>query len=842
MATTNSVCPAPMKTTSNGSWQGDNPLDYALPLIIVQICLVVAFTRTLAFLLRPLRQPRVIAEIIGGILLGPSALGRSHKFLDTVFPKRSLTVLDTLANIGLLFFLFLVGLELDLNSIKRTGKKALAIALAGITLPFALGIVASAVLRSTVSQGVAQAPFLVFMGVALSITAFPVLARILAELKLLTTDVGRMAMSAAAVNDVAAWILLALAVALSGNDTSPLVSLYVLGAGIAFVLLSAFAIRPLLVWMVRRSPEGEPVKEMYVCAMLALVLAAGFVTDAIGIHALFGAFIIGIIMPKEGPFTGILIEKIEDLVSSLFLPLYFVSSGLKTNVATIRGADSWGLLCLVIFFACAGKLGGTVLVSMAYKIPAIEALALGLLMNTKGLVELIVLNIGKDRQVLNDQTFAILVLMALFTTFMTTPLVLAIYKPARRVTAYKHRTVERANGVDTELRILACFHSSRNIPTMINLIESSRGTRRRGITVYAMHLMELSERPSAISMVHKARLNGLPFWNKKRDDRDHIVVAFEAYQQLSSVSIRPMTAISHFSTIHEDVCTSAQQKRASLILLPFHKHQRLDGALESLGHDFCQINQRVLRYAPCSVAILVDRGLGGATQVSASDVSFSAVVLFFGGRDDREALAYGVRIAEHPGIGLTVVRFLPPSGEDGKDLMTSCWNADHRVTVHPDKSSVNDDDQTRTATSTSATSAGGKSEKEMDEENITYFKTKIKPANPSISYEEKVVGTKEEVTEVIRGVNKCNLFLVGRRAPMASLDPKTDCPELGPVGCLLASPDFFTTASALVIQQYEPAAHPLISLEPEDVDEVQDIPDTPAHAHAGQSAAAVAFR
>ncbi|XP_068659679.1 cation/H(+) antiporter 19-like [Aristolochia californica] len=809
MATTE-VCPAPMKATSNGSWQGDNPLDYALPLAIVQICLVVIFTRTLAFLLKPLRQPRVIAEIIGGILLGPSAIGRNQKFLDAVFPKRSLTVLDTLANIGLLFFLFLVGLELDLTAIKRTGKKALAIALAGISLPFVLGIGTSVVLRSTISQGVAHAPFLVFMGVALSITAFPVLARILAELKLLTTDVGRMAMSAAAVNDVAAWILLALAIALSGKDTSPLVSLYVLGTGISFVLLAAYVIRPVLVWMAQRSQEGEPVKELYICATLALVLAAGFVTDTIGIHALFGAFIVGIVMPKEGPFAGILIEKIEDLVSSLLLPLYFVSSGLKTNVTTISGAESWGLLCLVIFTACAGKIGGTVLVSMAYKIPGREALALGFLMNTKGLVELIVLNIGKDRKVLNDQTFAILVLMALVTTFITTPLVMAIYKPARRVAPYKHRTVERANGVDTELRVLACFHSTRNIPTMINLIESSRGTRRRGITVYAMHLMELSERPSAISMVHKARLNGLPFWNKKRDDRDHIVVAFEAYQQLSSVYVRPMTAISHFSSIHEDICTSAQQKRASLILLPFHKHQRLDGALESLGHDFHQVNQRVLSYAPCSVGILIDRGLGGATQVSASDISFSAVVLFFGGRDDREALAYGIRIAEHPGIGLTVLRFLPAAG---KNLT---WNADQRVTVT---------DQGET----------GKADKELDEECITYFKTKIKPANPSISYLENEVGSKEEVIEGIKGVNRCNLFLVGRKPPTVPLESRTDCPELGPVGCFLASSDFFTTASALVIQQYDQASHR--SLEVEEVEDTQEVPDTPAHVGVTNNAA-----
>ncbi|KAI0494224.1 hypothetical protein KFK09_024355 [Dendrobium nobile] len=500
----NSTCLQPMKATSNRSFQGDSPLEFALPLLILQICLVVVLTQTLAFLLRPLHQPSVIAEIIGGILLGPSALGRNKAFLNAIFPKQSLKVLDTLANIGFLFFLFLVGLKIDLNSLRRTGKRALSIAVAGISLPFLLGIGTYVVLRNTIADDIRGPAFLVFMGVALSITAFP----------LLTTDIGRMAMSAAAVNDVASWILLALAIAHSGSR-SPLVSLWVLVTVAAFVAIAAFVIRPVLARMARRSLEGEPVKEVYICATLTTVLAAGFVTDTIGIHALFGAFVVGNVMPKEGPFAGVLIEKVEDLISGLFLPLYFVSSGLKTNVATISNGKSWALLVLVIFNACLGKIGGTILASLVVKIPFREALTLSFLMNTKGLVELIVLNIGKDRKILNDETFAIMVMMALFTTFITTPIVMGIYKPARKADPYKHQKIVR-DDTDSELRILACFHGNRNIPILINLIEPSPGTRRRGITIYAMHLMEPSELPSAIFMVHKACRNGLPFWKKKR--------------------------------------------------------------------------------------------------------------------------------------------------------------------------------------------------------------------------------------------------------------------------------------------------------------------------------------
>ncbi|RWR93237.1 cation/H+ antiporter 18 [Cinnamomum micranthum f. kanehirae] len=766
------VCPSPMAATSNGAFQGDNPLNFAVPLAILQICLVLLLTRSIAFILKPLRQPRVIAEMIGGILLGPSALGRSQSYLNAVFPKRSLTVLDTLANMGLLFFLFLVGVELNLKAIRKTGKQALSIAAAGISIPFVLGIGSSLVLKQTISKGAHGPPFLVFMGVALSITAFPVLARILAELKLLTTDMGRMAMSAAAVNDVVAWILLALAIALSSSGHSPLISLWVLLCGVAFIVCAFFILRPMFSWMALRCQDGEPVDETYICVTLATVLAAGFITDTIGIHALFGAFVVGIFIPKEGPFAGALVDKVEDLVSSLFLPLYFASSGLKTNMATIQGAQSWGLLVLVIFTACLGKIVGTVIVTLAWGIPFREALTLGFLMNTKGLVELIVLNIGKDRKVLNDQTFAIMVLMALFTTFLTTPVVVAIYKPARKASSsYKHRTIHRKFR-DTELRILACFHSTRNIPTMINLIEASRGSERRSrLCVYALHLMELSERSSAIRMVHKARKNGLPFWNRMPwSDSEQLVITFEAFQRLSRVSIRPMTAISRLSNIHEDICASAEMKRAAVVILPFHKQQRVDGALESMRKEFRSVNRKVLENAPCSVGILVDRGLGGSVQISARDVTSSVAVLFFGGPDDCEALAYGMRMAEHPGIRLTVIRFLSQS-TNGAVVGVNANNNFNST----------------------------------ESNNLLAECRMTSTEDDSFQYEERTVGNKEEMIAAIRDFSCCNLILVGRvpkGAVEATQIDMSDCPELGPIGSLLTSPEFSTKASVLVMQRY----------------------------------------
>lgn len=375
-------------------------------------------------------------------------------------------------------------------------------------------------------------------------------------------------------------------------------------------------------------------------------------------------------------------------------------------------------------------------------------------------------------QVLNDQVFAIMVLMAVVTTFMTTPLVMAVYKPARRarVADYKHRTVERKNS-KAQFRILACFHSARNIPSTINLLEALRGIQKsEGLCVYALHLMELSERSSAILMVHKARRNGLPFWNRGRQSNpNHIVVAFEAFQQLSRVSVRPMTAISSMSDMHEDICTTAESKRAAIIILPFHKHQRLDGSLETTRSDFRWVNQRVLKHAPCSVGILIDRGLGGTTQVSASNVSYTITVLFFGGRDDREALACGARMAEHPGISFIVIRFLLAADAIGNTV--------------------------------SVDMAGNAS---MDEEVLSEFKLKTSHRDGSVRYEERLVRNTTETIAVIREVSRCNLLLVGRMPDgelALALSTRSDCLELGPVGSLLTSLEF-STASVLVIQQY----------------------------------------
>ncbi|KAF8045354.1 hypothetical protein N665_5129s0002 [Sinapis alba] len=802
-----------VKTSSDGAWQGDNPLNFAFPLLIVQTVLIVAVSRSLAALFKPLRQPKVIAEIVGGILLGPSALGRNTAYMHRIFPTWSMPILESVASIGLLFFLFLVGLELDLSSIRRSGKRAFGIAVAGITLPFLAGVGVAIVVRNTLytaKDRPGYAEFLVFMGVALSITAFPVLARILAELKLLTTRIGETAMAAAAFNDVAAWILLALAVALAGNGggekKSPLVSLWVLLSGVGFVVFMLVVIRPGMKWVAKRgSPENDVVRESYVCLTLAGVMVSGFATDLIGIHSIFGAFVFGLTIPKDGEFGQRLIERIEDFVSGLLLPLYFATSGLKTDVAKIRGAESWGMLGLVVVTACAGKIVGTFAVAVLVKVPAREALTLGFLMNTKGLVELIVLNIGKEKKVLNDETFAILVLMALFTTFITTPTVMAIYKPARGTHRKLKDLSSTKDSTKEELRILACLHGPANVSSLISLVESIRTTKILRLKLFVMHLMELTERTSSIIMVQRARKNGLPFVHRYRHGECHssVVGGFQAYRQLGRVALRPITAVSPLHTMHEDICHMAETKRVTMIILPFHKrwnvdhgrvhHQdRGDGNIpENVGHGWRLVNQRVLKNAPCSVAVLVDRGLGSLeariSSLDGSNVVERVCVIFVGGTDDREALELGGRMAERPAVKVTVVRFLVretlrsnvvtlrPTSSKGKEKYYTCFTTN----VEPEK------------------------EKELDEGAVEDFKNKWKEM---VEYKEK------EPTNIIQEIlsigqsQDFDLIVVGRgrlaSTEVAALaERQAEHPELGRVGDVLASSINHIIPSILVVQQ-----------------------------------------
>ncbi|CAL5437037.1 unnamed protein product [Camellia sinensis] len=695
------------------SWKGEQLEDNLLG----------KFTRTLGEkLLADMRG--MVAP--GGVVLGPSILGQSEEFAKAVFPLRSVMVIETMANVGLLYFLFLIRVEMDLTVIHRTGRKALAIAIGGMTLPFIIG-----------TSKKTQATVILFLGVALSVTAFPVLPRILAELKLLSSNIARIAMASALINDVCAWILLANVIALAENDTTSMAALWVIVSSVAFVVCSIFLVRPLVTWMMKRTPEGEAINEFYVCLILTGVMVAGFITDAIGTHSVFGAFMFGLVI-SNGQLSVTLVETLEDFVSGLFLPLFFAMSGLKTNVLAITGAITWGYLILVIVLAFLGKIAGTLVVAMYYQMPFYEAFTLGLLMNTKGLVEMIVLNVGREQQVLDDRAFAIMIIVVVAMTAIITPIVTTIYKPSKRFAPYKQRSIQIFKP-EAELRVLVCIHTPRNVPTIIKLLEASHPTKT-----------------SSMLIVHSTQGSGSPALNWTQAQSNQIINAFENFKQrVTCVSVNPLTAISPYTMMHEDICNLAEDKHVAFIIIPFHKQQTVDGGMQVANAVFRSINHNMLANTPCSVGILVDRGLTGSTHVS-----HQVVVMFFGGADDREPLSYAWRMSEHPRISLTVMRFI--AGDNAID-------------------------PTRVETSAEPNS----------------------PTTLTVVTDKNVVNNGEDTMAAIRSIDNTlyDLFIVGRGQGMVSpltagLTDWSECPELGAIGDLLASSGFAATMSVLVVQQY----------------------------------------
>ena len=374
----------------------------------------------------------MIAEVIAGILLGPSVMFRIPGFQGAIFPTASMPALTLAANLGLVLFLFLVGLEVDLRFLASNWRIALSVGAAGMALPFGLGCAIAWGLYHQFRNEPSIKPisfgvYALFIGVAMAITAFPVLCRILTELKLLQTPVGVVVLSAGVGNDVVGWILLALCVALV-NSGAGVTALWILMVAIGYALFLVFAVRPVFLSVLRRtrSLENGPTQAVVALTVL-MVLASAFFTGVIGIHPIFGAFMVGLICPHEGGFAIKLTEKIEDLVSVLFLPLYFALSGLSTNLGLLDTGITWAYVIGVTAIAFVAKILGGTLASWLNGLVWRESLTIGVLMSCKGLVELIVLNIGLQANILSQRTFTIFVVMALITTFATTPLTTLLY-------------------------------------------------------------------------------------------------------------------------------------------------------------------------------------------------------------------------------------------------------------------------------------------------------------------------------------------------------------------------------------------------------------------------------
>ena len=420
--------------------------------LILSAGTILLAARAFGWIFQRIGQPQVVGEMTAGIVLGPSFLGRYFPGVFAyIFPSSSLPALTALSQLGLLLFMFVVGLEVDLERILKQRTAVVLISNVSIVLPLALGIgLATTLYPQFAGDKVPFSSFALFMGAAMSVTAFPVLARILKERDLLGTDLGTTAISCAAIDDISAWLLLAVLTAMVHSAQSWHRLAIICLLLVAFVAVMLFPVRRMassLESLYRRRGAGVEL----ISVMILIMLAASWVTERLGIHALFGAFMAGLVMPKSGSIipesvisesvasgsaisksvisksmTGEIVERIESLSLALLLPLFFAVTGLRTRIDLLTDSSLWGVALAIIATAVLGKLAGAALTAKATGMTWKDSVALGVLMNTRGLVELVVLNAGLEMGVLSSALFTMMVLMALVTTFMTTPVLIAL--------------------------------------------------------------------------------------------------------------------------------------------------------------------------------------------------------------------------------------------------------------------------------------------------------------------------------------------------------------------------------------------------------------------------------
>ena len=620
-------------------------LDELIPVLLVQIALVLGLSRLMGALFARFHQPQVIGEMMAGIMLGPSLLGLVSGYLlhkgwlgfdlsEALFPPASISYLGVLSQVGVILFLFLIGLELDPTLLRNRGHAALVISHVSIVAPFLLGAGLTLFLYPRLfndNQLMRFTPVALFMGAAMSITAFPVLARILSERSLTKTKVGAVAITCAAIDDVTAWCMLAFVVGVA-RASGVYAAIVTATLSALYVIVMFFAVKPFVARLRLVYERQGRVSQTVFAVVLLLTLASAWATERIGIHALFGAFLMGAVMPKEPRFVRAMTEKLEDVTVVFLLPIFFAYTGLKTQIGLLNSLEMWGLTGLIVLVACVGKFGGSSLAARACGLSWRESGAIGILMNTRGLMELVILNIGRELGVITPAVFAMMVIMALVTTFMTTPLLQFVLPRRLYATPRADPHAPPRRGF-TVLIPVAQPASGGPLVQLASTLLDPGGER----SIYALHL----RRPAERDAYH-------PLAEEPRPEAEEPLRPLLAHAERHRI---PVEAIS-FSTmdVARSVAEVARDRQASLVLIGFHKPVFGRTMLGGVVH-------RVLESVETDVAVFVDRGFLGARRI---------LVPYLGGEHDRLALQLAARAARGAKAEVTVMHVTAPDKRTGK--------------------------------------------------------------------------------------------------------------------------------------------------------------------------------
>jgi len=606
-----------------------NNLAHPVGLVLAQIVTILIVSRIFAFIFKKIHQPTVIGEIIAGIVMGPSLLGLLFpEFSSALFPENSLGNLSLLSQVGLILFMFMVGMELDIKVIQNKVKDAVVVSNAGILIPFTLGIaLAYFIYENFAPKGVPFLSFGLFLGLAMSITAFPVLARIVQERGMHRTRIGTLVITCAAADDITAWCLLAaiIAIAKAGSFMS---SLYVILLAIGYVIIMIKVVRPFLKRVGDLHDSRENMSKQVVAIFFLTLLISSYTTEIIGIHALFGAFLAGTIMPENSKFRNIFIQKIEDVALVLLLPLFFVFTGLRTQIGLLNDIYLWKITGLIILVAIIGKFAGSAIASKIMGQNWRDSLTIGALMNTRGLMELVVLNIGYDLGILSPEVFSMMVIMALVTTFMTGPaldIIERIFKP-------KINIIQEKISQLSKFKIILSFGNPEMGRSLLRLANNLVKKQKENTSVTALHLcpnnvlhhynMDEYENESFAPVIQESELLNQKITTlfKASDDIDDDIT------EITNKGDFDLLLIGIGQSIFEGSLLGKILGYTTRIVNPDRIIQRVAGKEKIFGNlPFDDRTQNILSGSKVPVGIFVDKNTGNFDQV---------IVPFYSEKDD----------------------------------------------------------------------------------------------------------------------------------------------------------------------------------------------------------------
>ncbi|PIA38104.1 hypothetical protein AQUCO_02800031v1, partial [Aquilegia coerulea] len=696
-----------------------------------------------------------------GIALGPTLLGHISHF-PSIFPPRSYAPLHIYGNIGTIMQLFLTAVQLDPKTFIKPGKKGVIIGISVVLVPLAFTSTCGNMIKKYIGDETGRlSSYLDVIRKVESINSFPVIASYLIELNILNTEVSNIAFCASMISGFLGSIIVGdmmvdeqKANYKSGGAVFAMHVSYAMTAGIMVAIL-----RPTVRWIIKKTPKGQMIKQEFLNLVIALVLLAVTISSIGSIHAFFAPVIAGLIIPSGLPLGSVLVQQLNFFNKWIVMPTFYTIHGVTTANLFAVPSTTVFLVVMVILVSFVGKFVGAFLPAIIFNMSYKDATLLGLAVNAQGFLEIVVFSYLKDHDKIDEDCFTVMCVSMIILTGASAPLMRYLYKNSMTYSPRNQRTIQHTVP-NSELRVLGCMYDEENVPSMIHVLRATNPTKENPIHLSIIHFVELVNSMTPLIISHKVHTDLPPVAAVSQ----HIVNVFKYYEESNKgiISVNPYTVVSNYPSMYNNVCSLAFNKRTSLILLPYHKNL----STGSNNFNIRTVNCDVLKNSPCSVGILIDRGLqNGASFLFENWVYYRVAVVFFGGADDREALAHAKRMSEHPAIELTVFRFLHSKGK-GSDS----------------------------------------TERSLDDAMVKEFKLET-TCNNRVRYIEEEVENGVGVIKVITSMeNDYELIILGRRHDenlqlIIDLTDWNKCSELGTIGDIFITSGYGEKATLLVIQQ-----------------------------------------